>query len=351
MSSTALLVTDKEVPVTGLSEPAATKCGMGDSFETMEHRFQNVPVDAIQHYTKVPDYRDKSHIKYPIVILTPTHTYCIEGFDLIEEAKKLGLSNIACKVITISTDSDALLALMKIVIRVRAEGGHARYSEILRNLLIFIELFIAEGYKIINDHGGDRKSNKFNSNKSDDLVNVLCKALNKERRTVLQYLSHLEYLSHEAVERLIEKDTPKSFFADFQKVKTQVKNNKDTGLTDDDITNIISSTAFEIDEYFIDSKNIKSIKELIDNKIAVITKKEALLKQVPIMDKPVTYTVETPPEETEDTRLKKDVFLRVKSVCDSLIPGIQEIAEMHEQASLIKRSGSELLKIARDISR
>jgi hypothetical protein len=202
----------------------------------------DVNIDDITRFTMIPDYSLPTDASRPIVVRTPAGHFCIDGWDLIEEAKAQDLSTITVDLEEMGAHSDEELCIRKAAVRTKTRGGEATYAEIFRNTRDVLQKLLSTDENLrVFDHGGRRHGEGFNDNKEEDALHLLSKRLGKERNTVNTLLVHCEYLSGDAIGTFIEDRVTKDFFNKARGKKRQLINMlKGEGKDQLEITNKVS---------------------------------------------------------------------------------------------------------------
>ena len=93
-----------------------------------EKSIEPLEIANIQHFSGIPDFIDPTRSPYPIVVKSPSSLQCIDGWELIEQAKHRGESSLNCEIIHIQRDSEIEFALWKASVRTMPIGGHMYLS-------------------------------------------------------------------------------------------------------------------------------------------------------------------------------------------------------------------------------
>jgi len=101
--------------------------------ETLDERFEELDVEAIQPFGLIPNYVIPSDLKYPVVAKTPLNYFCLDGWNLIEGAKANGKITLKCFIEEIEEHSNEELAIRKVSLREKPRGGISSYAETIRN--------------------------------------------------------------------------------------------------------------------------------------------------------------------------------------------------------------------------
>ncbi len=231
------------------------------TFDTLEEKIEEVSVCSIQHFEIVPDYVTPADSKYPFVVKTPSSINCIDGWNLIEQAKAEGRSSIICTVEYVAEHCDEELAIRKVALRVKPKAGTGSYAEIVRNVQFLEKILLASNKDLkVFRHGGDRKGEGFINNRQDNVRKVLSSRLGKSVSTINQYLSHAQFLNEETLNFLASQMVEKDFFEEAQKNK-RVEITRMTGerKSDADITTQISRVVRKWYQEYLQSGQIKPI--------------------------------------------------------------------------------------------
>lgn len=221
-------------------------------FRTIHEEIVELPIESIQPCPFIPDYREPTKSTLPIIVLTPAGYFCIDGFDLIELAKATGLSAVRCHVYHIKEHSDTELAIRKVEIRTRPQGGNCSFAELVLNTRLLEQIILKETENpIVFSHGGARRGKNFTNDKDNDLREILAERLGKKRTTINQYLNLGNNLNLDALSSMAEADTGKVFFEEVQfKKRDLIDRLENDGMTSEAITDSVSSKMLEwLDKY------------------------------------------------------------------------------------------------------
>jgi hypothetical protein len=211
-------------------------------FRAMSETIEDLDPYVIQPIAIIPDYLEPTSSLNPIVVKAPAGCYCIEGWQMIQEAIGSGRSPITSHVFHVQEISENELAIRKAAMRMLPQGGKASYAEIMRNARILFNLLASSMENpIIYSHGGVRKGAAFPENREENIRLVLAERLGKSVTTISKYLNHAEYLTDEAISALVQAGEDKEFFEDTQIVKRKLLTNlKSSGTTEDEISTQVS---------------------------------------------------------------------------------------------------------------
>ena len=221
-------------------------------FKTSQEDVAELPVESIQPYLLIPDYRDPTESTLPIVVQSPAGCYCIDGWNFIEQAKAAGQPAIRCYVFHIQDHSETELAIRKVAIRTKPQGGTCSYPELVRNARMLEQIILNEKENpIVFSHGGARRGGSFTNNREDDVREILAERLGKNRSTINKYLNHGEYLSEETMGEILASGAGKKFFEEAQRNKRiLIKNMKSDERSEEEIAAETSEQmSFWLEEY------------------------------------------------------------------------------------------------------
>ena len=199
-------------------------------FITIDQDITDVSLETIQSFQAIPDYRDPTESILPIVVETPASSYCVDGWNLIEAARTQGNESIRCHISRIEDHSNTELAIRKVEIRTKPQGGTCSYPELIRNTCLLERMLMEEcDNPIMHSHGGARRGEAFTGNREEDVRGILTERLGKSRSTVNQYLAHGRHLDDQLLEDLATAGTGKFFFE-----KAQINKRRWIGILEGD---------------------------------------------------------------------------------------------------------------------
>lgn len=180
-----------------------------------------VAIPQIQRFTHIPDFRTRTAAPHPIVISTPTKGYfCIDGWEMVEEAREQNRPSVVCEIIHVSSDSETEIALHKVAVRLMPLGGTCSHAEMVGNTVLLFGMLMESGENLeVFSHGGARRGPKFTKCREEDAITILAERLGRSRKTILKNLQHGEYLNEQALNAAVEADVPKGFFEAVQSQK------------------------------------------------------------------------------------------------------------------------------------
>ena len=286
------------------------------SLETLEEKIEQISIHDIQHFTAIPDYVTPSDSKYPFIVRTPSSTYCIDGWNLVEKAIADGKSLITCNVETIAEHSDEELAIRKVALRIKPKGGIGSYAEIVRNTRCLKKILLASDKDLkIFHHGGDRKGETFINNRHEDVRKVLSARLGKSVSTINQFLNHSRFLGDETLNFFAAQKVEKDFFEEAQKNKRlEITRMTGEGKSHDEITAQVSDNVRKWYPEYLQSYKIRPIMgaqeteaEVEDNHPEIQTPQETVPRVIiPKVFNPWTGN-ESEDEEDSLENIKRDI--------------------------------------------
>jgi hypothetical protein len=180
-----------------------------------------VGIAQIQHFPLIPDFQTPTAAPYPIVIKTPSKgCFCIDGWEMVEEARQQNHPSIVCEIIHVSSDSEIEIALHKAAVRSMPQGGTCSHAEMVGITIRLFGMLMESGENLeVFSHGGARRGTEFTKVREEDVITILTERLGKSRKTILKNLQHGEYLNEQALHAAVEADVPKGFFEAVQQGK------------------------------------------------------------------------------------------------------------------------------------
>jgi len=200
--------------------PGVSKEAVADKYSTYREDIAEVAITAIQTCPIIPDFKEPTVSTLPIIAQTPAASFCIDGWNFIEQARAAGRATIRCHVYHIAHHSIIELAIRKVAIRIMPQGGKCSYAESIRNAhRLFHSLLNTSDNLVLFSHGGDRRGVGFTESKANNIRVVLVDRLGKSPTTVNKYLQHGEFLNDATMEELVDAGAPKQFFEAVQTPK------------------------------------------------------------------------------------------------------------------------------------
>lgn len=243
MSEKGVLLKEKK----DSTPPGVLNADQCERFKTIQENIAELPIESIQPYLLIPDYREPTESTLPIIVHSPQAFYCIDGWNLIEKARTAGHSKIRSYILYIQEHSDTELAIRKVAIRTRPQGGICSCAEFVRNANLLAQILMNEMENpIVFSHGGARQGASFTDNKEDDLREVLSKRLGKERSTINDYLNFRRHLTDDAIDVLVAQKAGKAFFEKARVNKRRlIKDLESDGKAYEEITTEVSRKMLE----------------------------------------------------------------------------------------------------------
>ena len=217
-------------------------------FTTRWESIEDLDAQKIQPFELIPDYLEPTSLLYPLVVKTPDTITCIEGWSMVQKARKEGQAVIRCYVHHLNMVSDIELSIRKTAIRIMPQAGEASYAEKMRNVAkTFYLIMDSNEPSIIFAHGGARRGLIFKGRRDENIRIVLAKRFGKCPTTITKYINHADYLSDEAMQVLVQAKADKGFFEDFQEAKMELVNSlKKQGVSKQEIVNRVSAEMIKI---------------------------------------------------------------------------------------------------------
>jgi hypothetical protein len=248
-----------------IKDPEADQDSQGDLIVTPDledlDSFEDVPVNSIQGTQQLPDFAEPTTSPCPILVRTPQGYYCVDGQNLVTEARGAVQEYIRCHVSNLHDHSEEELALRKAAVREKAPGGVPLYAERVRNVGKLFQLLSQSPDVTRYVHGGDRRGIAFQENNQfENVVAVISHRLAKSRTTVNMLRSFGEYLDDATMERLVHEKVTKDFFEKAQPSKRDLlKILTSEGKSKEEITAAISTKMLEWLEEYKSTKKIERV--------------------------------------------------------------------------------------------
>lgn len=305
--------------------------------ETLDERLEDLATDLIRHFTTIPDYKRLSDSKHPIVVKSTAY-FCIDGWNLIENAKVAGKDAVTCVVEYLGgvSECEEELAIRKVALRVRPRGGVGSYAEIIRNVKSLEEILLASNKDLrIFHHGGIRRGETFTNNKQENVSKVLAARLGKSVKTIDQILNHARFLDQETLSFLADKEVGKDFFEEAQKNKRwKITNLTSTRASDQEIKSQISTDMVSWYEEYVNRKEINPIwdTQKTDTKKENIDNTEPLQEMTPREMKQEVFN----PWCGNKTTDEEDSLYKVKDDLEALAQKLLKIVTLEDSDEFYK---------------
>lgn len=212
------------------------------SFETTNIYTGVLHIDEIIPVRQIRDFSIETTACRPIIAQTPLGYFCLEGGNLIDDARRQGKDSIECEIHVKTHHSDTELMLMKGGMRTATRGGDYLYPELIRNTRDMNSFLITSKEDLIEfGHGGRRKGEGFVNKREEDARHVISLRLGLDRDTVNSHLNFARCLSDEVIEYFVRVRAKKKFFENAQKEKRKLERKLEgRKLSPEEITKQIS---------------------------------------------------------------------------------------------------------------
>jgi hypothetical protein len=188
--------------------------------KAFEKSIEPLVIADIAHFTDIPDFIEPTRSPYPIIVKSPASIQCIDGWEMVEQAKQRNETSIVCEIIHILHDSDIETAIWKASVRTKPLAGRCIYAEEVRNTYRLFTMLDAMGNPMIFSHGGARRGDSYIDGSGNNIRLVLAERLGRKPQTISKYLQHGKCLNAETLKILINDDNvKKGFFEAIQKEK------------------------------------------------------------------------------------------------------------------------------------
>lgn len=226
------------------------------SFTCTHEDIMDVKIEDIKHFSYIPDYQTATTSMYPCLIMSENDTVCIEGWNLVAEAKEKKQEYLKCHIYFIKEINPMELALRKIEIRCGSTWGKFNYPELIRNIKLVAALYKLEIKNFT--HGGARKGKNFSNNSR--IIDVMANRFNKTEGTIKKHLKYSHHLTPETLEQLVTIKASKRFFEKAQPQKRELNSQLITQKkTEEEKTEEISKYMLLWSHEFKEHKKILSV--------------------------------------------------------------------------------------------
>jgi len=217
---------------------------------------EDVTTALIQQFGPIPYYKTPTTSLLPSLVRTPDAHICVDGWNLVDEARKAQQPSIRCEVKYLRQVSETDLAIIKVATRFGRQDS-APYAELAANLRRLYRLLgettIAP---ILFTHGGARADGQSNIGQEGDLVGRLAEYLKKDRSTITDSLNYTKHLSDELLNGLEEKGASKKFFEKLASWRRTIRLRlQEQRFDPPEIENRIARAAAQMVEAFIQNGN------------------------------------------------------------------------------------------------
>jgi len=228
------------------------------AFSTTHEYFDDININAVESFNGISDYIGETISQCPTVLNTLGRFICLDGWNLIEEARQAQLETIRCLVQVADNCPDEEIAIRKVATRIIPANGKCSYLETVRNVKALYQMLMATRENLVCfHHGGRRRGNEFINNKEENVRLILATRLGKSPNTISKYLNHGEHLSDYAMPTLMATipdqtvKPNKQFFEKAQSNKNKMQVDlKSEGKPENEITEKLSGYVLQMfDEY------------------------------------------------------------------------------------------------------
>jgi len=235
-------------------------------FCTTNQYFDNVNINIIEPFNSIPDYLGETINQYPTVLSTSGRFICLDGWNLIEEARLKEKGNIHCLVEVADNCPDEEIAIRKVATRILPANGKCSYLETVRNVKALYKMMMETRKNLACfHHGGRRRGGEFINNKEENVRLILAARLGKAPGTISKYLNHGEYLSDDTIPMLMTAipdqivKPNKQFFEKAQSNKNKILMElKSEGMSEDEITENLSCCVQQMFEEYKRTGDIRN---------------------------------------------------------------------------------------------
>lgn len=215
---------------------------------------EEVQIQQILQVPLIRNYLEPTSSPVPLLVCNRRGYFCIDGWNLIEQALRDGLDSIVCRVQYLADASDIELAILKVAVRSGNQRGKASYAEEIANVKSLKRILMeAIENPVIYAHGGLRTSDGTDRNREDDVVRVIASRLGKDRSTITDCLNKSAYLTDGLLARLVSNNANKRFFVSLsryrRRVITTLKSRR--GIEPNEIERFASSSVIEMVETYL----------------------------------------------------------------------------------------------------
>ncbi|MEI7636106.1 MAG: hypothetical protein WCJ37_02290 [Syntrophus sp. (in: bacteria)] len=203
--------------------------------------------DRIDWFDLIPDAIQQSRLPFLIAIPVDDRFVGLEGKHLVTTIGQ----PIQCIVIETEDTSKSALALLKVSLWMTGLlVGTLSYIEQIRNIRILYSLHAAEAGIIVNQNGGDRRSESFKDQKGEHIRVHIARSLDRSESTIRIALDHTRLLNIEAMSELAILKATKRFMAAACKLRTELLSQLSDDMTEAKKSGIISAKFLEWYSYY-----------------------------------------------------------------------------------------------------
>ena len=223
-------------------------------FSNTHEYFDDIDINVIEPFNDIPDYIGETISQYTTVLNTSGHFICLDGWSLIEEARREQRESVRCLIQVADNCPKEEIAIRKVATRIIPANGKCTYLETIRNVKALYQMLMATRENLVCfHHGGRRRGNEFINNKEENIRLILATRLGKSPNTISKYLNHGEHLSNDAIPVLMAAiphqtvKPNKQFFEDAQSNKNKMLVElKSEGMPENEITEKLSNFVLQM---------------------------------------------------------------------------------------------------------
>jgi hypothetical protein len=172
-----------------------------------------VPPGQIIHFVGIADFQAQTVSPVPIIVRTSFGDYCIEGWEMVEAARRDQRATILCRLryfrLRAGIDFQTELALQKVALRAITKG-EISYAELVADVKrLYLMLEARTENPLLYGHGGARTQGQTGNGRAENIRWVIQSRLGKDQSTVSEYLKHSKGLSDQVLRRLVEEKANK----------------------------------------------------------------------------------------------------------------------------------------------
>jgi len=212
-------------------------------FSTKKEIYQIIEIDKIQPFADIPDYQTPTNLPYPSIVQIQTQFICIDGWNIIENAKVENQASIECHVYLIENFSPIELALRKVATRSMPYAGISSYGEIIRNIrLLYQKIKNTDENPVAFSHGGARRGHTYLKNSPEnDIRTLLSERLGKCVSKINTLLNYGDKINDRVLNILAENKASRRFFEAVNRNKGEkIKRLQHDGIQGDELIEQIS---------------------------------------------------------------------------------------------------------------
>ena len=164
----------------------------------------------------------------------------------LEETLRRGDATVRTEFYSVGPSNDLSLMAARFSYPFSA-SGEARYSEHLRNLAVMRDELVRMG-AMRYAHGGDRTSERFTREQRENLSSQLAQLTGKEVKTMMNWLTFIDKLSVETLDKLVALDCKRSVYEAIQPGKRLFIKRLGRNLPEEEKVEAVSEKVLELAE-------------------------------------------------------------------------------------------------------